>query len=100
MTNCSGEPCYANILDNYISENESLRMPAVCNTHALQLFAFVFAANSQPPVLHVDCLALDWQAGRASPGPWSLRWARLQCVAAAGTAGSHAVLLHRTSHTS
>ncbi|WIA13448.1 hypothetical protein OEZ85_007028 [Tetradesmus obliquus] len=41
--------------------------------NALLAVLHEFSPNSQPPVLHVDCLALDWQAGTASPGPWSLR---------------------------
>lgn len=31
------------------------------------------AVASQPPVVHVDCLAVNWVEGTLSPGPWSLR---------------------------
>jgi hypothetical protein len=31
------------------------------------------AVGSQPPVLHVDCVAVDWVQGTISQGPWSLR---------------------------
>jgi hypothetical protein len=32
-----------------------------------------YTAASLPPVMHVDCVAVDWVAGTTSPGPWSLK---------------------------
>jgi hypothetical protein len=35
------------------------------------------AVGSQPPVLHVDCVAVNWLDGTLSAGPWSLRYVRV-----------------------
>jgi hypothetical protein len=41
------------------------------------LLLVVAAVASQPPVVHVDCLAVNWVEGTLSPGLWSLRCAVL-----------------------